>query len=485
MSGLPSIRAKKFIIHSSSECKIQVVELERPQADGQTEAVQRTVLSSNFSSLANEVAIFQQLSSFPAFFPRLYGYTENRSAGVMELMTEYFPDGDLQKLLMGRKKPFSKDRLYRLTMDLTQALAEMHRLQIAHRNISLAAVQVTAAGYKLAGDFSRAVLFGQGEMQSIATVEKEKTYAMDVLDLGLCFVQFVLVDPQITTYELNSQEVKRKLQHQLAYYHPIFSTVIYGMINSDLRSRWKAAQAYESLSSEVLDTLSNTSLNSEIPTINIPKVVEMVNQPLPNTERSSLNVTMTSPAERELAIHCARLSTLLEVRYLEEALLRNCVTDLLAFFNVNKGNVEVQLHSDLFGCIVCHRDKLIYEKAVLPICGHELCRTCLNSTISESLHTGRYTCPIDNEGFDPFDAQVKTAIEPFVMKKLDVLRLDENFTCQSCNTHYYWEMDLEMEPVNIQCLGCGDVFCSFCKKKAHKYSCDAWQKHLKKRRPKN
>lgn len=448
--------------------------------DGQTEAVLKTVLTSDFSSQANEVAVFQQLSSFPALFPRLYGYTENRNTGVTEVMMEYFPEGNLQKLITGRRKMFSKQRLHRLTVDLTRALAEMHRLQIAHRNISLATIQVTTAGYKLAGDFSRAVLFDQGEMQNITTLEKEKTYAMDVLDLGLCFVQFVVLDPQITTFELNSQEVRSRLLHNLTYYHSAFSTVICGMINPDLNSRLKAHQAHESLDFQELDSLSDSSPSSGIPSINIPKVVEMVNQRIQPTERSVPSLTVLSPAEREFEILCARLCTILEVKCLDETLLKKSIADLFVFFTANDGKVEVQLRSDLFRCRVCHRDKLTYEKAILPICQHELCRACLNRTVNESMRTACYTCPIDNEPFDPFDAKVLPALEPFVMRKLDVLRLNEKLVCSKCDTHYLWEMDDSDDAVSIQCIGCGYIFCSYCKKKAHKYCCDAWVKHLKK-----
>lgn len=482
---LPSIRAKKFVIQSTSESKVQVVELERPQVDGQTDVVQKTVLSSDFSSQLAEIAILQQLSRFPAIFPRLYAYTENRGAGVTELMMEHFPAGNLHSLVIGSRKKFSKEKLHRLVMDLTQALTELHSLRIAHRNISLFAIQCTAGGFKLAGDYSRAVQFA-GENRGVERGQEEKTYAQDVLELGLCFVQVVLVDPRITTFNLNATEVSSRLRNDLAYYDPVFGTIVYGMIDQNIRNRFRAAQAYETLNSQV-DTFSDNVISSDIPSINVPKIMEMVNRPLPSSESSipsSSQPVREKPhtAQRDFDRHWTRIRTELELKYLEEPLLIQMITELFAFYQENRGQIQIDLKSDLFFCSVCHNDKLIYEMSELPICTHKLCRTCLNSTISELMHKGRFACPIDFEGFDPFDDQVMHSIEPFVMKRLDAMRLNEKTTCPKCGTHYLWEEDEEEDPVTIECLGCAYQFCSFCKEKAHKHCCDDWVKRLRKAR---
>ena len=482
---LPSIRAKKSVIQSTSESKVQVVELEHPQADGQTEVVQKTVLSSDFSSQLTEIAILQQLSRFPAIFPRLYAYTENRGTGVTELMIEHFPAGSLHSLVSGSQRKLSKEHLYRLVMELTQALTELHNLRIAHRNISLFAIQCTAGGFKLAGDYSRAVQFG-GENRGAERGLEGKTYAQDVLELGLCFVQVVLVDPRITTFSLNATEISSRLRNDLAYYDPVFSTIIYGMINQNIRNRFRAAQAYETLNSQVLDSFSDAP-SSDIPTINAPKIMEMVNRPLPPSEPSIRSPSKPvrekpSAAQRDFDRLFARISTELELQYLEEPLLKQMITDLFTFYEQNRGQIQIDLKSDLFGCSLCHSDKLIYERSILPICTHKLCRTCLNSTISNLMHKGRFLCPIDYEGFDPFDDQVRHSIEPFVMKRLDAMRLNEKTTCPKCGTHYLWEEDEDEDPVTIVCLGCAHSFCSFCRKKAHKHCCDDWAKRIRKAR---
>jgi serine/threonine protein kinase len=483
---LPSIKVKKFVIQSTSESKVQVVELERAQVDGQTEVVQKTVLSSDYSSQLAEIAILQQLSRFPAIFPRLYAYTENRGAGVTELMIEHFPAGNLHSLVTGSRKKFSKEKLHRLVMDLTQALTELHSLRIAHRNISLSAIQCTAGGFKLAGDYSRAVQFS-GENRGVERGQEEKTYAQDVLELGLCFVQVVLVDPRITTFNLYATEVNSRLRNDLAYYDPVFGTIVYGMTDQSIRNRFRAAQAYETLNSQVLDTFSDNAISSDIPSINVPKIMEMVNRPLPPSQSSIHNSSQPvqkkpSTAQWDFDRLWARISTGLELKYLEDDLLKKMITDLFAFYGENRGQIQIDLKSDLFVCSVCLRDRLIYERSVLPICAHLLCRTCLNSRISEMMHQGRFTCPIDLEGFDPFDDQVMHSIEPFVMKRLDAMRLNEKTTCPKCGTHYLWEEDEEEDPVTIECLGCAYQFCSSCKKKAHKHCCDDWVKRLRKAR---
>ena len=480
-SSFPSIRAKIREISSSSQCRVELVELQRPLEDGCTAAVKKTLFNPNFPDQYREISIYSLLNGFPGLFPRMYGYMER--AGLSEFLIEHFPGGNLLQHLTSRgDMRCSRKRLQQIVTDSTQALAQLHKLRISHRNISLSAIQLSTSGYKLGGDYSQSVLH--------ASRTPEDAFASDVLELGLCFVQVVLLNPSIRQTDLYTAYVQNQLKQSLRRYSEMYAELIVGMTCQDTRERWSAAKALQYLTSQSVLNESGMSVDdSTIPPINTPRSMRIPRIAFPSVPSPAPQPRPTiRPAhEKEFNRHRGKLLTEMEMAHLEGNVLKDLVADFFEFLTRSSGEVQVQLESDLFRCDLCHMEWLDIDKAVLPICHHMLCKNCLNTHVSKILSLPLstrplFTCPIDNEPFDPFDSEVQPVLDPFIIKKLDE-EMQQGVACPKCNTLFDCDAPCAAEPVNILCIGCRFEFCSFCSKKGHAHYCELWRQKFGRRKP--
>jgi hypothetical protein len=411
----------------------------------------------------------------------------------MQFVVEYCEEGDLQTWIESGKG-VTRDQAFNLLKDISKALKELHSLGISHNQVFPSNVLLTRGQFKLGGfGGAKELSYASNRMSPQSEPNNPPEFAEDVFNLGATFLKYFAQNPDLSVEGADESERFQLVEEYLRDFEGSWRSTIKNMLLERPDERISAAQAYENFASKSRSSIPFSVAPSE-PVSEGPDNTQMhalQSSPRPSVYSQSLPVStepLSNQIDREEVSHLFMIAIepfaiIMQHQYLEEAVLRTKLSQVMNLLDEHRGAVAVEITSQVLKCnnALCGKECLPYLMCPLESCTHVFCKDCFNQSLARELKdtpgVPKFQCVICNTEFDVVDEPLIAFVYPKVMTEICERKLaSSTIRCPFCQRPYL--NSTLSAPCTVRCF-CGKKFCSYCHKPGHYFSCSKWTKEQK------
>jgi hypothetical protein len=324
-------------------------------------------------------------------------------------------------------------------------------------------------------------------------------FAEDVFNLGATFLKYFAQNPDLSVEGADESDRFQLVEEHLRDFEGSWRSTIKNMLLEKPNERISAGQAYDNFASKsrssipfsvapselVSEGLDNTQMNALIHrNIGSSPRTSLYSQSLPISTEPLTNRTDRENVSHLFMMALEPFAIILQHQYLEEAVLRTKLSQVMSLLDEHRGAVAVEITSSVVKCnnALCGRECLAYQVCTLEKCGHKFCKDCFNQSLTTELTdtpgVPKFRCFICYIEFDVVNEPLEAFIYPQVMSAIRD-RVIASSTVRSPCCHFDYDISTLTAPRTVHCH-CGKKFCSYClKPKRHFIRCSKWARDQK------